>query len=427
MSDTAAAARRRAPWGVLVVAVVTATLTGPGQTIGVSVFIDHFVDDLDLSQSSVSAAYLVGTLTGSLALPFVGRFVDRRGVRLAQILVGAGFTLALVNMSFVNGLIWLTVGFVGIRCLGQGSLSLVSTVTVSVAFTERRGFALGIFSVASAGLMALVPFGLNFAIDQVGWERAWLIAAAVVGGVVIPLGWFGLTSLPRGVERSPARARPVSTGAPIGPGIPAATEDRHDPSLTRGEAVRTRVFWVITMSSAMAGMLVTALNFHQIDLLGDAGLSETAAAAMFIPQVVGSTVAGLAVGWAADRIGTRYLPAVAMVLLALAHVLASVAGPGVSVLAYAVSLGATGGAVRVVTSTLLPAYFGTTHLGSIQGVLNLIGVGASALGPVTLAVAEGWFGSYPPAALSLAVLPVAVALFALGPVERPLDSLEEVS
>ena len=65
--------------------------------------------------------------------------------------------------------------------------------------------------------------------------------------------------------------------------------------------------------------------------------------------------------------------------------------------------------------------------GSIQGVLNLIGVGASALGPVTLAVAEGWFGSYPPAALSLAVLPVAVALFALGPVERPLDSLEEVS
>ena len=76
MSDTAAAARRRAPWGVLVVAVVTATLTGPGQTIGVSVFIDHFVDDLDLSRSSVSAAYLVGTLTGSLALPFVGRFVD---------------------------------------------------------------------------------------------------------------------------------------------------------------------------------------------------------------------------------------------------------------------------------------------------------------------------------------------------------------
>ena len=52
---------------------------------------------------------------------------------------------------------------------------------------------------------------------------------------------------------------------------------------------------------------------------------------------------------------------------------------------------------------------------SIQGVLNLIGVGASALGPVTLAVAEGWLGSYPPAALSLAVLPVAVALFALGP------------
>ncbi len=424
MPDSSSSARSRAPWGVLAVAVVTATLTGPGQTIGVSVFIDHFVDDLGLGRSSVSGAYLVGTLTGSLALPFVGRFVDRRGVRIAQVLVGAAFTLALVNMSFVNGLVWLTIGFVGIRCLGQGSLSLISTVTVSVAFTERRGFALGIFSVVSAGLMALVPFGLNAAIDRVGWEQAWLIAAAVVGSIVVPIGWFGLRSLPRGVERSPARARPVSTGAPIGPGIPAATEDRHDPSLTRGEAVRTRIFWVITLSSSTASMLVTALNFHQIDLLGDAGLSEAAAAAMFIPQVVGSTVAGLAVGWAADRIGTRFLPAVAMVLMASAHVLAAIAGPGWSVLVYAVSLGATGGAVRVVTSTLLPVYFGTTHLGSIQGVLNLVGVGASALGPVTLAVAEGWLGSYPPAALALAVLPVATAVFALGRVEPPLGAAE---
>lgn len=418
--------RRRAPWGLLVVAVVTATMTGPGQTIGVSVFIDHFVDDLDLSRSQVSSAYLVGTLTGSLALPFVGRFVDRRGVRIAQVLVGIGFTLALVNMSFVNGLVWLAIGFVGIRCLGQGSLSLISTVTVSVAFTERRGLALGLFSVTSAGLMALVPFALNAAIGSVGWERAWLIAAATVGAVVVPLGWFGLRSMPTGSETGgPSRfAKPVSTGAPIGPGVPIASSGQApntpaqapvDRSLTRGEAVRTRIFWVITSASAMAGMLVTALNFHQIDMLGDAGLSEAAAAAMFIPQVVGSTVAGLAVGWAADRVGTRYLPAVAMGLLAVAHVLAATAAPGALVVIYAISLGATGGAVRVVTSTLLPKYFGTGHLGSIQGMLNLVGVAGSALGPVALAVAQAGLGSYPPAVLLLGVLPVATMLFALVP------------
>ncbi len=420
----------KTPWTILFVAIATAVMTGPGQTIGVSVFIDHFVVDLDLTRSQVSAAYLVGTLTGATALPFVGRFVDRRGVRLAQVLVGSGFVLALVNMSFVNGIVWLSIGFVGIRMLGQGSLSLVSTVTVSVAFTERRGLALGLFAVASAGLMALVPYVLNLSIDAIGWEKTWLAAAVAVGVTVIPLGWFGLVSLPRGnadpeetgaggrkqLPDSSAVNTPVSTGSPVGPGLPMAAfvAGRVVPrSFTRAEAVRTRSFWIITVASSTAGMLTTALNFHQIDLLGAAGLSEGAAAAMFIPQVVGSTIAGLGFGYAADRLGARFLPAIAMALLAVAHLLAATAAPGVAVVAYAISLGASGGAVRVVTATLLPKWFGTAHIGSIQGIQNLVGVGASALGPVALALTQSAYGSYPPAVLTLAAIPTVSMLFAL--------------
>ena len=48
---------------IFLTAVLAAGLTGPGQTIGVSVFIDHFVEDLALSRPLVSTAYLIGTLT----------------------------------------------------------------------------------------------------------------------------------------------------------------------------------------------------------------------------------------------------------------------------------------------------------------------------------------------------------------------------
>ena len=73
----------RGPSGLnFVCAVLASALTGPGQTIGVSVFIDHFVDDLSLSRPQVSTAYLIGTLTGSIFLPAVGRFIDRNGVCL---------------------------------------------------------------------------------------------------------------------------------------------------------------------------------------------------------------------------------------------------------------------------------------------------------------------------------------------------------
>ena len=42
-------------WRILALATIAMGLTGPGQTIGVSVFIDHFADDLDLSKNAISA------------------------------------------------------------------------------------------------------------------------------------------------------------------------------------------------------------------------------------------------------------------------------------------------------------------------------------------------------------------------------------
>lgn len=399
-------------WGL---ATLTAVLTGPGQTIGVSVFIDHFVDDLSLSRSQVSGAYLVGTLIGATLLPRVGRFIDRRGVRRTQIIVGLLFSLALVNMSRVEGLLWLAVGFTGIRFLGQGSLSLISTVTVSLRFRENRGTALGIFSTVSGGLMILTPVVLSLAIAAVGWRNTWLWAAGVVAITVVPFAWFGLRSMPVGP------GDPVVVDLHIDSDSVKRHEQNHSRDYDRSEAIRTRSFWTLAAVTGAAGMLGTALNFHQIDLLGQAGFSETAAAALFIPQIVGSTIAGVTTGWVADRVGTRYLPAAGMVLLVAAHWLAAIVTPGAVVIVYAIVLGAMGAAVRTAASILLPAWFGTANLGAIQGLLTFFNVGASALGPVALAVAESGFGSYPPAVMLLSVIPIGAFAMSLVPDHRLRD------
>lgn len=390
-----------------------------------SVFVDRFVEDLSLTRDQVGAAYLVGTLTGAALLPWVGRQIDRRGVRLAQMVIGACFAVALANMSLVNGLVWLAIGFGGIRFLGQGSLSLVSTVTVSLRFRERRGTALGIFATATSGLMALVPVVLSLVIDSIGWRQAWLVAAAVVAVTVMPIAYFGLRSMPRGAPDRVVIAESVDEPAESAP--PAAVTETGTPSTTdfeRGEALRTRSFWMIAAVSGSTGMLSTALNFHQIDLMGESGISETAAAALFLPQVVGSTIAGLVVGYLADRLGLRFLPAAGMALLITAHLLGSVISPGAIVIVYSVVLGATGGAVRTAASTLLPGWFGTTHLGSIQGSLTFFNVAASAIGPVVLSLTQGAFGDYSPALVVLALIPAAALVFSLLPdrQRRPLEN-----
>ena len=166
MSEPTVVSSRRFPgWRILGLAIVTAALTGPGQTIGVSVFVDHLIDDLGLTRSSVSTAYLIGTLTAAFALPVVGRQIDTRGVRLGMTAVGIGFAIALALMSGVGGFITLAAGFVLIRLFGQGSLTLVSTVAVTLWFRSRRGFVLGLLATGTGMLMSLVPIASNAIIE----------------------------------------------------------------------------------------------------------------------------------------------------------------------------------------------------------------------------------------------------------------------
>lgn len=139
---------------------------------------------------------------------------------------------------------------------------------------------------------------------------------------------------------------------------------------------------------------------------------------MFLPQIIGSSIAALGVGYVLDRVGTRLVPAFSMLLLVVVHLIAAELSGQATILLYAVGLGSVGGTVRAALSTMIPGYFGTGHIGSIHGLITVANVAGSAVGPVILAVTQATTGSYRSANLILAALPVlatAICLF-----NRPL-------
>ena len=403
---------RFAGWRIVALATITMALTGPGQTIGVSVFIDHFATDLDLEKSWVTAGYMVGTLCGSLALPTIGRWIDRYGVRRSMTLIVFAFSLALVAMSGVQGIISLTAGFVFIRMLGQGSLSLVSTVSISLWFERRRGTALSISVTVAAALMALVPFALDALIGEVGWRGAWLVAGGTVATIALPIAWFGM------IDRPSVVGQHVDGDAPVDDTEPAAVW-----GVDRATAIRSYEFWVLSGTGAAMSMLITGLNFHQIALLGESGFSSSEAAALFLPQMVGSSIGAPVMGLALDRVGSKFAPAAQMLLLSVALLLAGSVTSTPGVIAYATWLGLTGGASRSLTTTLIPGWFGTAHLGSIQGSIAFIGVMSSAIGPFAFSLTELAVGGYRSTALLWAIVPAIACLTTL--IRAPRGSLRE--
>ncbi len=131
-------------WIILIVGTLGAIMSSPGQTYAVSIFIEEFIRELGLSRSLVSSLYAVGTITGSLALPAIGRQIDKRGARPMVVVISIAFGLACIYMGMVQNALMLGIGFVAIRMLGQSSMSLVSRIVINQWWVRRRGTILGI-------------------------------------------------------------------------------------------------------------------------------------------------------------------------------------------------------------------------------------------------------------------------------------------
>lgn len=372
MRATTSALRSFYGWRIAGFAALTLAMTAPGQTVGVSVFIDPMIADLGVSRSQISAAYLVGTLVGATLLPAVGRWIDRSGVRRVMAIIGTAFGAVLVAMAGVRGIVALTAGFIGIRLLGQGSVTLASTTVVALWFDRLRGVAIGVSSAIGGGLMSLAPIVLGLGIARFDWRVTWVLAGLAVWLVVVPIARWGLRNTPADVGQA-----------------------------LDGGAVAT------------SGMITTGLAFHQISLLGERGLTPVQSAANFLPQTAAAIAATLVMGVLVDRVAPRLLVAASMASLGAAMVLAQTAAPGLSAVAFGVAAGAGAGSIRALEAAAFPRYFGLANVGSIRGLVMAVNVGATSFGPMALAFGHERLGGYGPTLTILLTVPAAVALAAV--------------
>jgi MFS family permease len=396
-------ATRFSGWRIVTFAAIALGMSGPGQTAGVSVFVDPMMAALELSRSQVSTAYLVGTLGGALAMPRIGRLIDDRGARLAMAIVGGAFGVVLAAMAGVTGLVTLVLGFTGIRMFGQGGLSLIASTSVAPWFDRRRGFAIGVTSAVGSALLSLVPLVAAFAIDATSWRIAWLLLAVLVWTTVLPIAFRGLIDRPQDVGQQVDGAPPPADGD--------EHTERFVPAFTRAQAIRTPMFWAIAGAVATTGMIGTGLAFHQIDLLGEQGLTPVQAAANFLPQTFAALTATLLVGSMVDRFAARWVLLTSMLLLGAAMLAVPFVSPGITAALYGMMVGAAGSSVRALEAASFPKLFGLPHLGAIRGVVTSISVASTAFGPLALSLGRDLTGSYVQVLLVLLVIPLGIAIF----------------
>jgi len=392
-------------WFVVLAGTLGLMATVPGQTTGVSIFIDHLIADLGLTRSGVSTLYLLGTLGGSVFLPLVGRFVDRRGPRLAVALVAAAFALACVWMGVVQNVLMLLIGFTLVRALGQGALSLVSLHVIAIWFMRRRGVAIACAGIGMALATATFPTLIEGLIEATGWRSAYMLLGLAVALTILPVGALVYRDRPERYGLAPDGRGAGGDGAVRGP------DGRAERHYTVAEARKTRTFWVFLAGLAFASTLGTGLVFHHYSILAEGGLERIDAARAFMFYGATSALANVVSGALIARIAPRFLLSAMLLVLAASLVFAGFVSGSSAVAPYGILLGLRTGMYTSLQGNVFAYYFGRRHLGSIKGWVSTALVVGSALGPLVFGLGYDLLGSYtltvvvcalPPAALALA-------------------------
>ena len=387
-------------WMVLVWGTLGMLMSVPGQTIGVSVFTEPLLQVLQLSRDQLSLAYMAGTISSAFLLPWAGQLYDRWGVRPVASLAALLLGLVLAYLSQVDRVVrWLDptpnailvivslfLGFLSLRFLGQGVLTLVSRNMMMQWFDQRRGFATGFSNVFIALGFSSAPAVLDLLIRQYNWRGAWLLMGGVVGLLfpIIVLAFF--------------RNTPEASGLrPDGNNRSGNQKARFTifKDFTRREAVRSYAFWLFTLMLAMQGLYVTGFTFHVISIFEQAGLDKVTAITVFQPVAVLAVVVTLTASSLSDYIPLKFLlyaeglgaclGIVGMIFL------------GENSLAYYALIAGNGlmmGLFSVITTVTWPRYFGKRYLGAVSGQATMFIVFGSALGPVLFSTSFSTTGNY---------------------------------
>jgi len=344
-----------------------------------SLFIKPLQTEFGWGRGEIMIAMTILFLVSGIASPYIGRMLDRYGVRMITFIGVFTAGLGFASLSIMNNIWHFYISYIVIA-LGMVAIGPVpATAIVSNWFKERRGTALGIMATGvGAGGLVLAPLIGGYLIPTFGWRAAYLTLAVLVWALFIPLALLIRTKpsdmglYPDGIE--------VSQTSAVN-GSPTLLPE----GLTLKMALTTPTFWLIGLSFLFSTFAGNGIVQNQVPHLEDIGFPSAIAAATLGGVGFGSIAGKLFFGWLCDRIPAKYAWCIALSLALVSIVILmsiKLTSPSVILWLYAIVLGLGLGSVIPVMSMLVSSNFGLTSYGAIFGMLNLLQNIGTATGPL---------------------------------------------
>jgi len=384
VSSPGTAGIERAPrvhygWVIVTALAVTELVSWGIIYYGFPVFLQAMERDLRASPVAVTGAFSLALAVSAAAAIPVGRWLDHSGPRGLMTL---GSCLA-VALTFA----WSRTGSVPVLYLVWGGMGLAMAMTlydpafaaVVQWFTRHRDRALlTVTLVAGLASTIFMPFEAALLV-RFGWRTAVEILAVILAVITIPIHALALRAA------APAPPQTIEPHAPA----PAPVE-----GVTLREALRTSIFWALSVAFAASAFASVTVTVHMIPFLAQHGFAATYAAAAVgwigAMQIPGRLVFVPISAW----VGRRAVTGSVFLVQATGMALLPFVGHLPTLIPAILLLGAGNGMATLARPAAVADVFGRRYYASVNGAIGTSSNGARALAPVGAALLGAWLGSY---------------------------------
>ncbi len=366
-------------WYIVITLAITETISWGIIYYAFSVFITPMEADFGWSRGQLTAGFsLMLLVSGIMAFP-VGAWIDKHGARF---LMTAGSILASMLIMAWSRVTDLTAFYLIQASLGVCAAMVLYEPAFTVIakwFHQKRGTALAVVSFA-AGFASTIFLPLSdWLLSQFGWREAvWYL------GILLAVTTVPLHAL---VIRRPSEDRQTV--------VNAAGSDRTATSMSLSAALKSRLFWLLTLAFGLSYLSADAIRVHFIPFLIDngieAGHAAAASGAIGVMQVVGRVFfapveSRVSQQWLVG--GIFGLQAIAMLILL----------PGVSSLVmvglFIIIFGMAYGARTLARPAVVADLFGVTYYGRISSSMSFFLTVAAMIAPAGAGLLYDWTGNY---------------------------------
>ncbi len=386
-----------------------------GSVYAWSVYVKPIQSTMNWTLTDVTITFSIAIFFLGLSAALMGKFVERKGPRVAATLAAVLFGLGTVGSGLAihlesKLLLYVTYGVLGGAGLGIGYISPVSMLVKW--FPDRRGMATGLAIMGFGFASAISGPAIKVLIDAVGVSSTFYILGSIYFIVMFTAAQY-LANPPEGYM-------PAHFTAAINAGKKKLKEDLVN--ITRDEAVKTARFyglWVMLFINVTCGIAIISVASPLLqEVIGISALAAASAVGL-----MGIFNGAGRIAWAS--ISDYLTRPVVFILFFITQIIAFYMLTTVtSILLFQILLyyimTCYGGAFASV-----PAYigdiFGTKELGAIHGYILTAWALAGLVGPIIIAYVKDTTGSYTGTLyvfVSLFVVALITSLFMLANIKK---------